>query len=375
MDDGRMATSVSAPWDGIATHMARIDRHDVRSLLGAAGVVALQLGACLLIRATGGLPNAFGHAPYIAVIAAAYLFGWRAAVLNGLLSGFLLGPFAAMTEVVTDGQQGWLTRAVAYAGVGLLVGLLFERARASIQAWRETAVRVAAREREGMVALARGAEAKDTDTGDHIKRVQATSERLALASGLAVEEAAAIGWAAMLHDVGKLHVPDAILLKPGPLTADEWAIMRQHPIWGEQILADGDGFALARRIARWHHENFDGAGYPDGLAGTRIPPEARIVRVADAFDARTHTRPYRQARSVELALEELDRWAGRQFDPDLVALLVEIARSGAPGSASGLSAQASLGGSPLSASCVGGQLDSADYPVAVQLDEHAAAAP
>ena len=326
-----MASGFAVPWHGSATQLARLDRH-ARSFVGAIGIVALQVGAYLLIRATGGLPNAFGHTPYIAVIAAAYLFGWRAAVLTGLLGGLLLGPFAAATGMVTDGQQGWLTRAVAYSGVGLLVGVLFERARASIQAWRETAVRVAAREREGMVALARGAEAKDTDTGDHIKRVQATAERLALASGLSVEEAAAIGWAGMLHDVGKLHVPDAILLKPGPLTADEWAIMRQHPIWGEQILADGDGFALARRIARWHHENFDGTGYPDGLAGIHIPPEARIVRVADAFDAMTHTRPYRQARSVELALEELDRWAGRQFDPEMVRLLIELTRSGRFGS-------------------------------------------
>jgi putative two-component system response regulator len=177
-----------------------------------------------------------------------------------------------------------------------------------------------------MVALARGAEAKDTDTGDHIKRVQTMSERLALASGLSTEDAAAIGWAGMLHDVGKLHVPDRILLKPGPLAAAEWEIMRQHPIWGEQILADGEGFALARRIARWHHENFDGTGYPDGLAGIHIPFEARIVRVADAFDAITHTRPYRRPRSVEEALGELDRSAGRHFDPELVRLQIQLVR-------------------------------------------------
>ena len=329
-----MATGFAVPWDGAATQLARLDRR-VRPMLGALGVVALQFGAYTLIRATGGLPNAFGHTPYIAVIAAAYLFGWRAAVLTGLLGGFLLGPFAAATGVVTDGQQGWLTRGIAYSGVGLLVGVLFERARASIRAWRETAVRVAAREREGMVALARGAEAKDTDTGDHIKRVQVTSERLALASGVSVDEADAIGWAGMLHDVGKLHVPDRILLKPGPLTAAEWEVMRQHPIWGEQILADGDGFALARRIARWHHENFDGTGYPDGLAGVNIAMEARIVRVADAFDAMTHNRPYRQARSVEEALAELNRWAGRQFDPELVRLLTDLARSAAFGPTAG----------------------------------------
>ncbi len=321
-----MATAIAPTGSGAAGWLDRLDRH-ARPALVAAGAMGLEVGSYLLIRATGGLPNAFGHTPYIGVIVAAYLLGWRPAALTGLLGGILLGPVADLTGVSNDGPQAWLTRTMAYTGVGLLVGALFERARASTQAWRETAVRVAAREREGMVALARGAEAKDTDTGDHIKRVQGTSERLALASGLSVEEAASIGWAGMLHDVGKLHVPDRILLKPGPLTAAEWKIMRQHPIWGEEILADGEGFALARRIARWHHENFDGTGYPDALAGIHIPFEARIVRVADAFDAMTHTRPYRQARSVEEALEELDRWAGSQFDPELVRLLLGLVRS------------------------------------------------
>ncbi len=301
-------------------------RPALRATAGVVVVVSLELLTYLVVRLTGGLPNAFGHSTYAGIILAAYLFGWRGAVLTGILGGFLLGPFAEMTGLRNDGQQAWLTRTIAYSGIGLLTGFLFERARTSIRALRDTAVRVATREREGMVALARGAEAKDTDTGDHIKRVQRMSERLALASGLSIEDAAAIGWAGMLHDVGKLHVPDRILLKPGPLTAAEWEIMRQHPIWGEQILADGEGFALARRIARWHHENFDGTGYPDEIAGIHIPFEARIVRVADAFDAMTHTRPYQKARSVEDALEELDRWAGRQFDPELVRLQVDLMR-------------------------------------------------
>jgi hypothetical protein len=298
----------------------------LRAAAGIAVVVGLEGLTYLIIRATGGLPNAFGHLPYAGIVMAAYLFGWQPAVATGLLAGFLLGPLAQLSGVPNDGQQAWLTRALAYTAVGGLTGILFERARASIRAWQETAIQVASREREGMLALARGAEAKDTDTGDHIKRVQGVSERLGLASGISVEEAAAIGWAGMLHDVGKLHVPDRILLKPGPLSSDEWEIMRQHPIWGEQILADGEGFALARRIARWHHENFDGTGYPDGLAGVHIPFEARIVRVADAFDAMTHDRPYKRGRSVEEALEELDRWAGRQFDPELVRLLIEVTR-------------------------------------------------
>lgn len=295
--------------------------------MGVAAVATLELLTYTVVRLSGGLPTAFGHATYAAIVLAAYLFGWRGAALAGLAGGFLLGPFADWSGIRNDGEQAWLTRGIAYTGIGLLTGLLFERSRASIKAWRDTAVRVASREREGMVALARGAEAKDTDTGDHIKRVQLTSEQLAMAAGLSVDEAARIGWAGMLHDVGKLHVPDRILLKPGPLSPDEWEIMRQHPVWGEQILADGEGFALARRIARWHHENFDGTGYPDGLAGIQIPFEARIVRVTDAFDAITHNRPYQRARTIEEALEELDRWAGRQFDPELVRIMLSLVRA------------------------------------------------
>jgi HD-GYP domain-containing protein (c-di-GMP phosphodiesterase class II) len=128
----------------------------------------------------------------------------------------------------------------------------------------------------------------------------------------------------MLHDIGKLRVPDHILTKPGPLTADEEAIVRLHTVWGERILADGDGYGIARRVVRWHHENFDGSGYPDGLRYDRIPHEARIVRIADAFDAMTHGRRYQAARDLEWAADELLRCSGQQFDPDLVRVFLDV---------------------------------------------------
>jgi putative two-component system response regulator len=132
----------------------------------------------------------------------------------------------------------------------------------------------------------------------------------------------------MLHDIGKLHVPDRIILKPGPLTPDEWEIVRSHTVHGDEILGDCEGFETARRVARWHHENVDGSGYPDRLRGTEIPLEARIVRIADAFDAMTNDRPYSRARSAEDALDELDRYRGLQFDPELVRLMEQLIRSG-----------------------------------------------
>lgn len=295
-------------------------------LAAAATIAALALAAFAAVRATGGTPNALGHLGYAPIIVAAFFLGWRGGVASGVLMGALLGPAGAAIGMHTEGAPGWVIRAVFFVSIGALTGALFDYVRANAHRWESTATRVIERERDGMLALARGAEAKDTDTGEHVRRVQITTQALAGAAGLGAEEAACLGWAAMLHDVGKLHVPDRILLKPGPLSAKEWAIMRQHPVWGAEILANGDGFELARRIARWHHENLDGSGYPDGLAGTAIPLEARIVRVTDAFDAMTNRRPYTARRSVEDALEELDRCKGRMFDPDLVALMVRLMR-------------------------------------------------
>lgn len=299
-----------------------------------AGVATIAVGGLLalaLVRVTGGSPNPLNHLGYPPIVLAAYLFGWRGGLVTSAYVAFLLGPLPTLAALAGGLEQpeAWAIRAATFALVGGLTGYLFDHARAAMLGWKTAAVEIAQRQRDGMVALARGAEAKDSDTGDHVVRVQLLAEELARATGVDAERAADIGWSAMLHDVGKLHVPDRILLKPGPLTADEWAIMRRHPIWGAEILAEGEGFEIARRIARWHHENIDGSGYPDGLRGERIPLEARIVRIADSFDAMTHTRPYQAARSIEWALEELARCAGTQFDPELARVFVDRVREDA----------------------------------------------
>lgn len=298
--------------------------------LNAAAIAVLIILAFVAIRLSGGSPTALNHLGYAPILLAAYLYDWRGGLLSALVVAVVLGPLGNLLSFggTVEGLEAWLMRGVFFIGIGGLVGVLFRQSRIALDSWRSTALKVIDREREGMTALARGLAAKDGHTGDHVTRVQSLTEDLALATGMSQPEARDVGWSAMLHDVGKLHVPDAILLKPGPLTSAEWDIIRQHPLWGEEILANGEGFEMARRIARWHHENFDGSGYPDGLRHDRIPLEARLVRITDAYDAMTHTRPYHAPRSFEYAVEELRRYAGRQFDPDLVELFLELALAG-----------------------------------------------
>ena len=178
--------------------------------------------------------------------------------------------------------------------------------------------------RETVTALAVALESKDIGTGAHSQRVQryATELAWALSPGLLDDPGAEYGF--LLHDVGKIGIPDGILRKPGALTPGEWRLLQNHTILGEQMLG---GVALLQgeglRIVRSHHERWDGNGYPDGLAGSDIPMGARIFAVADALDAMTTDRPYRSARSWDEAAEEIARESGRQFDPDVAGVFLE----------------------------------------------------
>jgi putative two-component system response regulator len=182
--------------------------------------------------------------------------------------------------------------------------------------------------REGVLMLCLAAEAKDEITGDHIQRIQTSTRRTCLELGMSAAESDQFGFSSVMHDVGKIHVPDHILNKKGSLTKEEWGIMKQHTIAGEKILRRSPFYDVARQIARSHHEWVDGSGYPDGLKGDDIPLSARIVAVADVFDALTNERPYKKAWPVAKALEELGRLAGRQFDEDIADAFVSVVANG-----------------------------------------------
>jgi len=181
---------------------------------------------------------------------------------------------------------------------------------------------------ETIYILAIASEARDQDTGAHVRRLRRMSQHLAKHMGLPETEAERIGYSAVLHDVGKIHTPDAILKKPAPLTPQERKEMQQHTLTGERILKPSPYFAQASRIARSHHENWDGSGYPDGLVETNIPFEARLVHLVDVFDALTHSRVYKPAWDRKLAMEEITRNRGKMFEPAVVDAFVELDRTG-----------------------------------------------
>jgi len=184
---------------------------------------------------------------------------------------------------------------------------------------------------EVLQRLTQAAELRDDDTGQHTLRVGELSARLAAQLGLSREHIELIRRAAPLHDVGKIGVSDNILLKPGRLTPDEFALMKTHTVVGAHLLSSGQSefVRAAEAIALNHHERFDGSGYPHGKHGEDIPLEGRIVSVVDVFDALTHERPYKVAWSEEAALNEIEAQRGRQFDPRIVDAFVAMIRSGA----------------------------------------------
>ena len=174
-----------------------------------------------------------------------------------------------------------------------------------------------------VVALANAVEAKDLGLKDHCRYLAYRSARLAAFVGLRDGELEGVAYGALLHDIGKIGISEHVLHKPGPLTDEEFRVMREHPEIGERIC---DPLRMSRDftpIIRHHHERWDGTGYPDGLAGEQIPLGARIVALADAFDAIVRGRPYRAARTVEEAFDELRKHSGGQFDPGLVPLFIE----------------------------------------------------
>ncbi len=185
---------------------------------------------------------------------------------------------------------------------------------------RKATAEIVSRERETVFRLCKAAEFRDPETGAHILRMAHYSRLIARGLGLPLEEQELLLEAAPMHDIGKVGITDKILLKPGRLDADEFEIMKQHAIYGYELLKGSSSKVLqaGAEIARGHHEKFDGSGYPGGISGAEIPLFSRIVAVADVFDALTSERPYKEAWTLEAAVDFLVQGSGTHFDPQCV---------------------------------------------------------
>jgi cyclic di-GMP phosphodiesterase len=181
--------------------------------------------------------------------------------------------------------------------------------------------------RSTLRALTAALEARDSETHGHSERVVSYSLRLGRECGLDSAQMKSLEFGSLLHDIGKIGVPDSILRKPAKLTEEEWVRMREHPTHGQQILRGIEFLEGAARVVAQHHEKWDGSGYPLGLKGEEIDLCARIFAVADAFDAMTSDRVYRRGKSYEDAAKELDDWAGKQFDAKVIEAFHRVPRA------------------------------------------------
>jgi len=251
--------------------------------------------------------------------------GLRTVVLQPLWVGNdFLGLMAISNRVVrcySKAELAFIERMADVAAVAIRGAQLMTSLGRSRQNERQSYL-------ESIARLAAAAEARDHTTGEHLKHLQDSVRLLAEALGLDDETTGQVVVASQLHDVGKITVPDSILLKPGPLTPQEREIVQRHTVDGEQLLT-GRMLDVARQVARSHHERWDGTGYPDRLAGEDIPFPARIVAVADVYDALVSERPYKQAWPAEQAYREICREAGAHFDVKVVGAFRELWRAGA----------------------------------------------
>lgn len=203
---------------------------------------------------------------------------------------------------------------------------LYDQQRTCEQLIIQRTAELEASQRSAIFMLAEAGDYNDTDTGVHIWRMAEYSAAIASALNWKAEDSEMLKLAAPMHDTGKIGIPDNVLKKPGKLDAQEWMIMKTHSEIGYKILSKSHTpiFQMASEVARFHHEKWDGSGYPKGLSGSDIPESARIVAIADVFDALTMKRPYKEAWPVEKALEEIRNCAGTHFDPDLAEIFFSI---------------------------------------------------
>jgi HD-GYP domain-containing protein (c-di-GMP phosphodiesterase class II) len=315
-------------------------------LSGGAGVVIYLLVATRAPAIFAPIPvrsAPLSHGTAALTIAFLAFAGWRfwqaynlaRLPLQGAMAlgmGFLIEAQWFMAVGVVWRLSWWLYHGAMLTGFLICVGALLAQYRlagdlGAVVAGlflRSTVGGLRRNDPRALMALSAAVAAKDGDTGAHLERVADLSGVIGARLGLAGDRLEALRWGGRLHDLGKIGVPDAVLNKPGPLTPDEFELIKQHCVRGDMVARRSGVLAAAAPAIRSHHERWDGTGYPDGLAGDAIPLEARIVAVADVYDALTSERSYKPAWSHDAALSRIQAEGGHAFDPDCVAALAAV---------------------------------------------------
>lgn len=295
-------------------------------------IIALHLALCTVLLLAAGRPYfTLVHWFYFPVLLAAHWFFTPGGLLAGIAAGVLASPHVIASAVPVD-QSGhaWMYRSLFFVGIGVSAGYLrgvFVQRSNRLEATVKHLTRTYARTLRALVRLL---EHHDEETGSHCERVARNARAVGRAMGFTELQLETLYWAGYMHDLGKLASPAKMLLKDGPLTPEEYEIMKQHAAIGaDTIMTITPAFLDIADAVRSHHERWDGRGYPRGLADEEIPIFGRILAVVDAFEAMTSDRPYRKAMDPQQAIAILAKEAGLQFDADVVATFFELLEAGA----------------------------------------------
>ncbi|NLW56066.1 MAG: HD domain-containing protein [Firmicutes bacterium] len=289
---------------------------------------------------TGGTSKVYANLMYIPIAIMASTHGKWHGLLHALISSLLVGPFMPLDTVMAVSQESinWIVRLFIYSAIALVIGFFSDYYRQEYKDRVKKEIEIAEAKLAMVYSLVKLAESRDDNTGAHIERVAQICRLLAsnlrrrkkYQDYIDDEYIEKITQVSPLHDIGKVGIPDHILLKPGRLTAEEYELMKTHTTIGANTLLevkekfpDNRFLELAISITHFHHEKWDGTGYPQGLAGTAIPLSARIMAIADVYDALRSKRVYKEAFSHEDSVRIIQQESGKSFDPEIVEVFIE----------------------------------------------------
>lgn len=271
-----------------------------------------------------GTPGLLTQLVYLPILLAAAVFGLRGGIVVGLLVAATVTPLLHLGPREETLGGLWWVKGGLYLLFGVIVGALFQGLDNRLKRLERRAERLSEMYTRTLSSLAQTVEVRDRHTQGHSERVARNAMVLGRELGFGERHLELLYWSALLHDLGKIAVPDYILLKDGPLTKREYEEVKRHPVYGAELLRSlASEFVPIAEIVEAHHERWDGLGYPSGRQGTEIPLLSRIISIVDVFEALTSERSYRQPMSEEEALEFILDATGRQFDPTLVAVFEE----------------------------------------------------